>query len=333
MTAVLPAQIQLDPALRAYREWRTGDADFSINTWAGEMPGLLYFVDFCHDLDVATVNEITPEIASKWKASLDHLSDNTRATRLGQLRSFMGYCVKRGWLASDPTVLLRAARPAPEPRLRLSARELLDLIDAADYPQHRILLALAANLALRQSEIKRLRIRDVDLDAATILVHVDKTTKTPPDPMPLTAELRDELSRWLAHYTRECFVTPQTLLVPSMHFTPLTGKVTYRTDRSVAEPEDVVKRALTKAGWPTVRGEGIHTLRRSVARIYFDAAEAEESYHEALLGTMRLLHHDRPETTLRYIGVDRQTLARDRFLRNRPFLTRLAAAPTLRAVQ
>jgi hypothetical protein len=95
----------------------------------------------------------------------------------------------------------------------------------------------------------------------------------------------------------------------------------------------VVKRALAKLGWEDVKGEGIHTVRRSVARIFFDAAEAEESFHEALLGTMRLLHHDRAETTLRYIGVDRQTLARDRFLRGRPFLTRLAhVPPTLRAV-
>jgi hypothetical protein len=31
---------------------------------------------------------------------------------------------------------------------------------------------------------------------------------------------------------------------------------------------------------------------------------------------MRLLHHDRAETTLHYIGVDRQTQARDRFFAN-----------------
>jgi hypothetical protein len=73
-----------------------------------------------------------------------------------------------------------------------------------------------------------------------------------------------------------------------------------------------------------------------VARLFFDAVldeEGEQKFDEALLGTMRLLHHDRAETTLRYIGVDRQTRARDRFLQGRPFLTRLAGAPRLRAVR
>jgi hypothetical protein len=122
--------------------------------------------------------------------------------------------------------------------------------------------------------------------------------------------------------------------VPSQHVG--AQGVTYRPDRSIGEPEDVVKRALAKIGWDDVKGEGIHTVRRSVARLFFDAVladEGDEKFDEALLGCMRLLHHDRAETTLRYIGIDRQTLARDRFLKGRPFLTRIAGTPILRAVQ
>jgi integrase len=328
--------MRIDPALREFCEWRTRDAEYSLQTRLGEMPGLLYFVDFCHERGADTVDAIDDTLCRDWKRSLTHLQPNTVATRLGQLRAFLGYCRSRGWLTGDPTVLLRAARPAPEPRERLSARELLDVIEAADYPQHRIILALAANLALRQSEIKTLRVRDVDLDAGSLLVHVHKTADTAPDPMPITAELDAELRRWLAHYTRACPVGRDSLLVPAQHVDGRFGKITYRTDRSVAEPEDVVKRALGKLGWTEVKGEGIHTVRRSVARIYFDAALDEVGdtrFDEVVLGTMRLLHHDRPETTLRYIGIDRQTQARDRFLRGRSFLPRLAGAPSLALVK
>lgn len=337
MTSLLAAEtLLLDVALREYQTWRTGDAEYSHATWRGEMPGLLYFVDFCIDNEISTVRAVTPEIASKWKQSLTHLQETTRATRLSQLRGFMGYCVKRGWIEADPTVLLRVPRPAPAPRERLDAQELLALIDSADYPQHRIILALAANLALRQSEIKSLALRDVDLDTGTLRVTVHKTREqTEPDDMPISTELEAELRRWLHHYGQHCNLTNGMLLVPSQHVTPQTGKITYRTNRSISEPEDVVKRALAKMGWEDVKGEGIHTVRRSVARIFFDAVidEAGEGhFDEAVLGTMRLLHHDRPETTLRYIGVDRQTQARDKFLRGRPFLTRLAGAPALALV-
>lgn len=331
MTTALAAKTHLDHALRAYQEWRLHDAEYSHNTWRGEMPGLLAFIDLCHDLEVSFVEDLTPEVASKWKASIDGLADTTRHTRLSQLRTFLGFCTNKGWLDADPTVLLRIPRADAPLRDRLTAAELVQLVEDADFPQHRIILALAANLALRQSEIKTLRIRDVNLDAGSIRVVVHKTGGI--DEMPITYELDVELRRWLKHYQRAALITPATLLVPSQHVAR-TGRITYRTDRSIAEPEDVVKRGLAKLGWQVVKGEGIHTVRRSMARIYFDAAEDEEGYHESLLGTMRLLHHDRPETTLKYIGVDRQTQARDKFLRGRPFLTRLAGVPTtLRAVQ
>lgn len=334
MTTALADGTDLDHALREFERWRLTDAEYSHATWAGEKPGLLQFIDCQRDLGIHAVEAVTPESAAQWKETQARLGESTRATRLSQLRVFFGYCVKRGWIDADPTVLLRAPRPTAAPRERLTASELLELIDAADFPMHRLVLALAANLGIRQAEIKTLRIRDVNLDAGTILVTVHKTrTKTVPDLMPITQELAAELNRWLAHYQREAVLTQDTLLVPSQHYTPISCRVTYRIDRSVAEPEEIVKRGLAKLGWDVVKGEGIHTVRRSMARIFFDAAEAEVSYYDALLGTMRLLHHDRPDTTLRYIGVDRQTQARDNFLRGKAFLSRFADAPMLRIAQ
>lgn len=325
----------LHHAVRLYGQWRVGSDGRSINTWSGEAPGLAAFADYCADHGVDQFWLLNDELLEDWWADL-RVSDATRPTRLHQLRSFLGWAIKKGWLVEDPTLLIRAELPAREEQRRLTAQGLLDLIEAADFPQHRIVLALCANLALRQSEIKTLLLRNLDLSGGSLLVHVHKTRKTAPDRMPVSSDLATELDRWLPHYRHDCpGLTPTSHLVPSMHYSPISGRVTYRPDRSVAEPEDIVKRALGRMGWTEdeVRGEGIHLIRRSVARIYFDAAEAEESYHEALLGTMRLLHHDRPETTLRYIGVDRQTLARDRFLRGRPFLTRLVSAPPLAIAQ
>jgi integrase len=322
----------LHQAVRLYGQHRV--ANYSLATWAGEAPGLLSFADRCVDEGATTLDELDAFDADAWWAQTKaSYQPATADTRLSQLRAFLGWATKKGWLETDPTVFLRPINPAPKLRERLDARGLLDLIEAADFPQHRIILALCANLAVRQAELKRLLIGDVDRAAGTIAVRVTKTKDTPPDLMPITADLDVELQRWTDHYRAAVpGLTRADHLVPAQHVG--AQGITYHPGRTIAEPEDVVKRALGRLGWTEeeTKGEGIHLIRRSVARIFFDAAEAEESYHEALLGTMRLLHHDRSETTLRYIGVDRQTLARDRFLRGKPFLTRLAAAPKLTAV-
>jgi integrase len=331
MTNALTSTCSLEHASRSYRSWRTDEAGFSPKTVAGETPGLLAFVDLMHTRGVFYVDTLTDVDLSAWWASLAGHADSTKVTRLAQLRAFLDYCRVKGWLTHDPTVLLRAAHVAPALRERLNAFELLSLIESADFPQHRIVLALAANLALRGGEIRALKVRDVDLTSMTVRVHIEKT-KDSDDLMPVNDDLARELDRWLRHYSASCSSMRQaSCLVPAQHVEPTKGRVTYNPDRSVAQPYDIVKAALTRIGWQDVKGEGIHTVRRSVARIFFDAAleEAGDSqFDEVLLGTMRLLHHARPETTLRYIGVDRQTQARDKFLRGRPFLTRLARVDT-----
>lgn len=324
----------LDGALAEFRRWRLDLAGFSVKTWAGEKSGLLAFIDLMVTFGVTSVDGIERAHVEAWWLTLPH-KDSTKATRLSQLRTFLGFCVEQGWLTHDPSALLRAEKPLPVLRERLDPGELLALLEAADGPRDRILLALCMNLGLRSSEIKRLTVRDVDLSNGEITVRVEKT-RTAPDPMPITEDLAVELRLWLAEYfrtTAQDGLTNASYLVPSRFVVPRTGRVIYRHSKPMSDPEDAVHKALARVGWDDSKGEGVHTVRRSVARIYFDMIEETESFDSALLATMTLLHHTRPETTIRYIGRDRLTLARDRILRGQPFLTKLAAAKRLRSVK
>lgn len=314
----------LDDALKEYEHWRLRLAGYSHATWAGEKSTLLAFIDAMHRLDVTYVAELTADHAEAWFTQVrEGYAESTVATRLSQVRSFLRFCTDKGWLAIDPTALLRARPPIRMQRERLDVAELLSLVDTAACPRDRALLAIASNLALRAGEIQRLQVSDVNLDAGYIQVRIDKTRES--DNMPITVELDDELRRWLAVYSLS---TPgfgrDSYLIPSRYVNPGTGTTWYRPDKQIGQPYDVVKDALTQIGWDVVKGEGVHTLRRSVARLYFDMIEGEESYDSALLATMTLLHHTKPETTIGYIGRDRATLARDRMLKGKPFLSRLA---------
>lgn len=317
----LPATVTLRDALDAYEHWRVTQAGFSIKTWAGEKPGLLGFLDAMALHDVDGPHELHHEVVALWWEHL-RVGPSTKPTRLSQLRSFMRYCTTRGWLESDPTVLLRAPRVAAEPRERLTADELLTLVETARYPRDRVLLALAANLAVRGGEIARMRVGHLDLDAGEIKVYVDKTGVI--DVMPLTAELSTELRSWLTVYTDTPGLSAHSYLVPARYVDNKSDRELYRHSTPIGKPYAVVKDALSRVGWETCKGEGVHTVRRSVARLYFDDVEATDTFDSALLATMELLHHERPETTLRYIGRDRAQMARDRHLKGQPFLTRLA---------
>lgn len=310
-------------AVESYGHWRLGSGGASLNTWRGERPGLEAFAVQFTGVDV---RNLTPDHIEVWWESLAELAPSTRGTRLHQLRSFLLYCQRRGWLGSDPTSLLSAPRVQPVPRERLDADGLLSLLEVARTPRDRVLLALGLNLAVRGGEIKRIKLCDVNLDAGTVLVRIEKTSEF--DYMPITSDLDAELRRWLLHYRSVCAqLDQQAYLVPSQHVNPLQNRVTYRPTQVCAQPYEVVKRALTDVGWENVKQEGVHTLRRSVARVYFDMAESESSFDSAVLATMTLLHHTRPETTLKYIGVDRHVQARDKVMKGKPFLTRLASSP------
>jgi integrase len=317
-------------ALKEYEHWRLHRANFSLKTWAGEKPGLLKFVDLMIARGRTYVGSLTEEdVNTWWDLSTSSLAPSTQKTRLAQLRSFLRFCIARGWLESNPTVLLRAKVPAKGARDRLTADELLALVDLAENPRDRVLLALATNLGVRGGEIARLRLRDLNLRAETIRVHVDKTNEV--DDMPLSAELTLELHRWLEAY-RGTPYSPASFLVPSIYFDNYNQRWLYRHDKAFTEPYRVVQAALTKMGWDT-HGEGVHTVRRSVATLFFDMIEADESFDSALVATMALLHHARPEQTLEYVGRKRATMARDRVLKGHSFLTRLAAPSAIRLVK
>lgn len=315
----------MSEALVEYGQWRTRVGRYTENTWAGEKPGLDAFVHFVgKDEPVAAID--TDTVTAWWNTLA--LQESTLRTRLHQLRSFLNYLQARQWLDADPTLLLRAPKPYQIERERLTVTELLAMLDSCTRPVDRILIALTQNLALRASEVKGLRIQDVDLAGARVWVTVEKTKQK--EWMPVTVELDEELRRWLDHYRAECpGLTRESYLVPAVHYQPSNQRTTYRHARPVGEPHEVIKDALAAIGWDTTLREGVHTIRRSVARIAFDMMVAEGK-PDALEVVSALLHHSNPTQTLKYIGFDRQAEARDEFFRRQRFLTRGATVTPAR---
>lgn len=262
------------------------------------------------------------------------LSETCGRTTLGKYRgdllAFLSFCQRREWLSHDPAFLLggiaEKSTRSTRNRYRLGAGQLLALLEYAPEPRDRALLAFVTNTACRISEALSMRVRDVRLDVGDLHVNIIKTHEE--DAMPITADLDRELRRWLSHYeTHAGPLARDAYLFPAMtsgRFAKGGGHDarTYRPDARINNPALIFRAVAASANVALEPGDGWHTVRRSIARIYFDAA-SERGHDRALRETSALLHHANTQTTERYLGIGPEKLTRDQVMRGQAFLTAL----------
>ena len=165
----------------------------------------------------------------------------------------------------------------------LSQEEIWSIITAADNTKHRLMLMTAYSAGLRASEVLSLKLELIDSKRMLIKVtgKGDKERYTLLYQILLT-ELRDYYQTY----------RPEILLFPSHR----KGKpLSYETIRSAYE------NARKKAG--VKRGIGIHTLRHSFATHLLEAGYDIRKI-QVLMG------HTRLSTTMIYLHVSRETLAK-----------------------
>ena len=268
---------------------------------------------------------------------LPGIGEATHNQYRSRLKVFFDWMSKRGMtrvdLLEDVDVLVVPVKIRQQPKPDV----LLNFLDSAAHPRDRCYLALAMNSALRSSEVVRITCGDVDLEGGYFRVTTSKRSQG--DLMPITEDLDTELRRWLDLYTRDAGrpLLDSDFLFPNVSASifdrwitdEATGKrVMQRTTRvvlpqvplGIQRTQDIVHRALRAAGLPT-RYEGTHTIRRAVARAYFDSMRGSVGRDNALREVSALLHHSNSSMTERYLGLSTERAARDEAMRGKPFLS------------
>lgn len=256
------------------------------------------------------------------------------------LISFFRYAEDMRWVDISPMQGIGRARPdAPVSRLLLSAAEMLQMLDTAPNPIHRIGLSLGMNTGLRGNDIRHLTVFDVNFNNGSLSTYIRKTQKL--DVKPITMELEEELRRYLHDYALMTGFSSASelpndfLLMPS--FRRLTPKekggyfqIMPRPHQVHTKPWNIPQRALRELGYPTY-GEGFHTLRRSSARALFEALrEAGEGRDHALMIVKDFLNHANTSTTELYLGLTHERALRDNILRGQSFLPQLASVEAVK---
>ena len=288
---------------------------------------------------------LAPRHAERFQSQLlqQGMKPNTVNSRMSRLSAFSKWAVANRYIKAPIVTTVRTIPVPARPRLRVPATEFATLLEHAERPDHRITVALGLYMFLRAGEITTLRVRDVDLDEGTVSVVVHKTNDW--DDMPICYELDQELRRWFVEYAKDLgrplkgtdFLLPAHRGFTGWHGRPETGN--FDPERSVQRPFHHVQRVLEKAGYPIIEdgksnGEGCHTLRRSGARVLYDALIEGRiggdlaARDDALRQVMSSLHHKSIQTTEHYIGLERDRQKRDKSIKGVRLLPELATGVT-----
>lgn len=174
------------------------------------------------------------------------LQPATVKERLGSLRRFLRWAQQAGYLLQDIAGLIVLKSPERLPRT-LSQSEVAALIDqGAKDARERAILELLYGTGLRASELGRLQLTDVDLQAGLVFVRQGKGRKD--RVVPLGAHLTQVLTAYLREWCRR----------QGPFFLSVTGRPLHRDTLC-----KLVKKAAERAGLE--RRASPHRLRHSYA--------------------------------------------------------------------
>lgn len=266
-----------------------------------------------------------------WNVSSRHLdavfskhsswSPGTRNNRLSHYKSFFKWSRARGYMNrdADPTFGYRFAKVPTGNRLRIPVIEWPRLYDACELPRERMVLSLGLFLFLRSSEIRGIRLKDIDLVSRDAYVYRTKTRDN--DVIGFGDELEEDLRAYLTWYSETIGYEPEHFLIPSSGVAAgpngfVKGSRVYNPTKPYVEVHDIVKGILGRAGYPVER-QGQHTLRRSGARAYFDSL-VDNGYDGALRRVQTMLGHSHAYMSERYLGLELDRHRRNTDLRGGP---------------
>lgn len=337
------AHVRLSDAIDEYLRFRK--TQVKPNTLKNDECWLRQFLTHTGNLYVRSVGPVHVDTffaqgADRWGQSSLNLITTV-------LKTFFKYCRQRKWLGkdSDPAELYRTRKVPKAEMLRVPVSEFNVLLDAATYPRNRMLIALGLFLFLRASEIKLLRIGDVDLDLGEIAVTITKTDDS--DIMRINPQLDRELRRYLTWYAQlHGPLNPDWFLIPGKNSIcwvrnpetgklvpdPMSGEVKMRPFRMITMPERVVQDALEQCRYPTY-WQGVHTLRRSGARAFYNELCDRMGDNSALEVVSSMLHHKTLVMTQRYLGISDSRKRRDKVVMDGPMFSALEPAQNVVQIQ
>lgn len=260
---------------------------------------LTSFVTFLGTLSIFGPGDLNAESLSAFiTMRAGQIRPRSLATQVGHLRSFLRFLAMRGLIASDLIAYARALRFSKEHRLPPvwppgAVEALIAAVDRSS-PQGKrdyAILLLACRLGLRASDIRSLRLEEINWSEALIHFNQNKTGR--PLSLPIDNEIGEALIDYLEHGRpsvdhREVFLKVRAPNEPLCPGNPLHSVVASALRRAQLELPDGLPR-------------GLRALRHTLATRLVCAGASLET-------VAGLLGHHSIETTRVYTHLDVEAL-------------------------
>ncbi len=213
------------------------------------------------------------------------LAPASAVRHLNSLRAFWAYLRDESRVQADPFVRISIPNLPSRPPRALSAHEAQSLLDTAEQQRcvfnafrDKAILSLLIFTGLRRNEILQLRLHDLDLNAATVIVLSGKGAKA--RIVPLCEGPQDAVRDWAELRPTDCG-----------HDRVFTSK--WGAPLSKNGLMSCLQRAVAKSG---IRADGVtlHTLRHTFATLMLKGGCD-------LYSLQQLLGHSRLDTTAQYL--------------------------------
>lgn len=247
---------------------------------------------------VSNMGAIEVEDVMAYAESLDRFAASTRVTEPCELRAYLAFAVREYGLDPMlsqlfPTILSNADAVLPSVYTADEVRAVISSARAATGPNRRRDLAivmLAATAGMRVSDIKEMRLEDIDWEKGSIAFSQKKGGCR--NSIPLASECALALADYIRS-ERPDVDDARVFLKPKAPFGPYSEHNTFH---------HVISRLLAEAGIdPNGRHFGIHSLRHSFAV----GMLSQKTPYEVISG---VLGHKFANTTKRYLRVDVESL-------------------------
>jgi integrase/recombinase XerD len=173
----------LQEAIRAYLQHlkTLGRSHYTIKNAHSALRGLLAFLEEQHlanieELQSDVLEEYQQDLAFRVTAKGKLLALRTQGQKIMTVRSFTKFLKDKDYLLHDPGARIKLPRkPKRLPKVILSTRDVKKLIDAPDTHtnrgyRNRIIIEILYDTAIRRSELAKIKVNDLDLNAGFIRI-------------------------------------------------------------------------------------------------------------------------------------------------------------------
>lgn len=276
-------------------------------------------------LNDCQTGSVTPEQIEEFFYGAGGLATNCARSTLGKyfgdLRAFFDWTHRRGW-SDAPGFLLggitHTSTRVQRNRVRLSEPQMWAMVEHAPTPRDAAMVVFAMHTGCRISEILDLRIRDLNLDTREVAMRIIKSRAE--DVMRVSPVLDRYLREWLSVYHDMHAPARDARLFPAGNRPTFVNGMCadwqergFDPYRKINNPVTIIRPMAEAAGVSLESGDGWHTIRRSVARIFFDKA-SHLGHDAALRMTSAFLHHKNTSTTEIYLGLELEKAKRDEIM-------------------